>query len=370
MRWVTRYPLTIMATALLFVLASVTSAIWLTQALRFVDLIVNRGLPLSTFLHLAILLLPAFFSLVLPFAMVSAVLFAYNKMVMDSELVVMRAAGVPPLGLARPALLLAALVTAAGYGLSLWLAPLAHGSFKELQFQIRNEYTNVLLREGVFTTIADGLTVYVRARDSSGELLGLLVHDGRDPKNQMTLVAERGALVRAADGPRVVMVNGNRQERDHNGRLSVLYFDRYVMELGLLKQTALFRWREPRERFIDELFFPSDSQIDREHYNKLIAEGHQRIVQPLFALTFTAIGLAALLTGPFSRRGQLGRVLAAVVAVIVVVAVNLGATHLAGRTLSAVPAMYASVLAPTLVAFYLLLRSPRRRAGRALQPAE
>ena len=58
-------------TALLFVLGAVTLAIWLTQALRFVDLIVNRGLPIETFLHLAALLLPQFFQLVLPIASIS-----------------------------------------------------------------------------------------------------------------------------------------------------------------------------------------------------------------------------------------------------------------------------------------------------------
>lgn len=370
MRWMTRYPLRQMTAALLFVLGAVTCAIWLTQALRFVDLIVNRGLPVETFLHLAVLLLPQFFQLVLPVAMFCAVVFSYNKMQADSELVVMRASGLSSLALAWPALILGLATTAVAFSLSLYMAPLSHRAFKDLQFTIRNEFTNVLLREGVFTSIGDKMTVFVRQRDSSGELLGVLVQDERDPKSFVTMVAERGALVHGADGPKVIMVNGNRQERETaTGRLSVLYFERYALDLARLQQSPMLRWREPRERFIHELFWPDGSQSDTEHATKLIAEGHQRIVTPLFCLSFTLIGLAALLTGEFSRRGYLGRILTAVLLVIASQAANLGATHLAARSLALVPLMYAAVAVPALIALWMLARPQTRRIPRML-PAE
>jgi lipopolysaccharide export system permease protein len=366
----TRYPLRQMTAALLFVLGAVTLAIWLTQALRFVDLIVNRGLPVETFLHLAVLLLPQFFQLVLPIATFSAVVFAYNKMQADSELVVMRATGLSSLGLARPALLLALAATAAAYALSLYLSPLSHSAFKTLQFEIRNQFTNVLLREGVFTNIGDKMTVYIRQRESSGELLGVLVQDETDPKKQITMVAERGALVRGDDGPKVLMVNGNRQERDvTTGRLSVLYFDSYAHDLGRLQQGAMLRWREPRERFLTELFWPENTQIDNEHRTELIAEGHQRIVTPLFCITFTLIALAAILTGDFSRRGYLGRILVAILAMILCQAANLGATYASARSLAVVPAMYAVIALPALMALWMLLRRQRRTIPR-FAPAE
>lgn len=366
----TRYPLRQMTTALLFVLGAVTLAIWLTQALRFVDLIVNRGLPVETFLHLAGLLLPQFFQLVLPIATFSAVVFSYNKMQADSELVVMRATGLSSLGLSKPALLMALAATAAAYALSLYFSPVAHSAFKNLQFQIRNQFTNVLLREGVFTNIGEKMTVYIRQRENSGELLGVLVQDETDPKKQVTMVAERGALVRGDDGPKVLMVNGNRQERDvATGRLSVLYFDSYAHDLGRLQQGAMLRWREPRERFLAELFWHDNTQIDNEHSTELIAEGHQRIVTPLFCLTFTLIALAAILSGEFSRRGQLGRILAAILIVIACQAANLGATYAAARTLAVVPVMYAVVILPALAALWVILR-PRRRAIPRFAPAE
>ena len=79
--------------ATLFVALALTCAIWLTQSLHFVKLIVNRGMSLGSFLELTLLLLPTFLLIILPIALFLAVLFAYNKMVSDRELVIMRTTG-------------------------------------------------------------------------------------------------------------------------------------------------------------------------------------------------------------------------------------------------------------------------------------
>jgi len=49
----TRYILGRLAAATLAITAGLGAAVWLTQSLRLVDLIVNRGLPIAQFLKLA-----------------------------------------------------------------------------------------------------------------------------------------------------------------------------------------------------------------------------------------------------------------------------------------------------------------------------
>lgn len=102
---ITRYIFRQTLLAAAFVALSVTCAIWLTQSLRFVDLIVNRGLSLTTFLFLVMLLVPNFLAIALPISAFLAVLFTYNKMNNDSELIALRATGLGPIALARPALI-------------------------------------------------------------------------------------------------------------------------------------------------------------------------------------------------------------------------------------------------------------------------
>ena len=156
-----------------------TSVIWLTQSLRFVDLIVNKGLSLSAFLYFSMLLLPTFLSIILPIALFSAILFTYNKLVIDSEMVSMRSAGLGPWSLGAPAVSLAAFVCILVYAINLYFIPASFREFKSRQFIARADFSSVLLQEGVFTNLIDDVTVYVRSRDSSGKLHGILVHDSQ-----------------------------------------------------------------------------------------------------------------------------------------------------------------------------------------------
>src|SRR3546814_13387306 len=112
MKSITWYMARQVASVTIFVTVTLCFAIWLTQSLRLIDLILNRGLPMSTFLYMATLLLPRFLVVVVPIAAFCATLFTYNKMISDSEPVVIREAGVSKYALAKPGLIVWILVRA------------------------------------------------------------------------------------------------------------------------------------------------------------------------------------------------------------------------------------------------------------------
>src|ERR1700760_490273 len=112
--------------ALVLATGGLTALIWLTQSLRFVDLVVNRGLSFFVFIHLTSLLIPSFIAVILPITTYVVIQFVYQRMATDRELTVMRAAGLSPWALARPALAVALLATITGYCLSLRGVPAAN----------------------------------------------------------------------------------------------------------------------------------------------------------------------------------------------------------------------------------------------------
>src|SRR5579864_8408145 len=187
-----RYILKQSFSVLLLVTGALTAAVWLAQSLRLVDLIVNRGLSAEIFLYLVLLILPRFLDIVLPIGGFIAVLFVFNRLITESELVVMRAAGVGPFALARPVLALATISFLVLMTLSAYFLPASNREFKDLQFEIRNRFVSSLLQEGAFTTISDKLTIYIGGRNDRGEVIGLMIDDERDPKHPVTLLAERG----------------------------------------------------------------------------------------------------------------------------------------------------------------------------------
>jgi lipopolysaccharide export system permease protein len=356
----------------LLVLASLTCVVWLIQSLRFVEMIVNRGLSVPVFIWFTALLLPSFISVILPIAMLIAVLFTYNRLTTDSELVVMRAAGLSHRRLAAPAVLLGVLATLLAYGLTLYILPASYHQFKETQAQIRSTYTSVLLQEGVFNTLMPNVTVYIRERKGDGELEGIIVHDGRSSDHTVTMMAERGAMTEGQDGPRVLMLNGNRQELTRaTGKMTLLYFDRYIFDVGAFGGSAEERWREPRERFIDELFVPESEAETTFNYKKLVMEGHSRLSSPLLILSSTLVALACLLTGEFNRRGQLKRVMIASLLVIGTQALWLVVKSAGEKVLEVAPLLYVDALLPIVAgALFLVLGNRLRRPrGMTTEPA-
>lgn len=330
---------------------SLTSIVWLTQALRLMDFIVAQGVGLDMFLLLTLLVLPSLLTMVLPVALFCAVLFVYQKLKSDSELVIMEAAGLSLWRLSRPALIVAAAVTLIGYAVSFYVMPAAYAKFREMQTFLRNNYVSVLLEEGVFNVPVDGLTVYVRRRDSGGRFHGILVHDNREAEMSITMMAEEGQLVSTPQGQRFLLTNGNRQEV-RQGRLSLLYFDSYTLDLSFYTQGTGQRQRDPREMSAAELLQReglADAEIMRRQ-----GELHQRLLWPALALTMTLVGLGVLLPGEFNRRGNARRVVLAVLLVALIAFAAIGLRNLMGRHMLYLAAAYANALIPALIGAYVL----------------
>jgi lipopolysaccharide export system permease protein len=353
----TRYVFRQLFVGMIFVTTGLTCIIWLSQSLRFVELIVNRGVGAGTFFYLTMLMLPNFLTVILPIALFCVVVFIYAKLISDRELVVMRAAGVSQISLAKPALILALFSVGIGYFLNLYLLPNSYRLFREMQWDIRYNYSHVLLREGAFTNVNNNTTLYIRERTADGQLLGILVHDQSDPKNPFTLMAARGALVESEAGARVVMFKGNRQTVDNKtNQLSILYFDRYAFDLGKKVGNSKDRHREPRERQLDELFnIKSANDVDPRDFGKYIVEAHKRLTSPILALGFALIALASLITGSFSRRMQTQRILVSIGLMVLLQAAALGLENVAAKNLKLIPLMYAHVSIPVILAFWFMM---------------
>jgi lipopolysaccharide export system permease protein len=356
-----RYIFRQLLVSLLVITVSLVSAVWLTQSLRFIDYVVNRGLSLSLFFTLSSLMIPSFLVIVLPIALFVAVLVVYHRLTVESELVVAQGAGCSNLTLAKPALITALLVALLGYSITLYFMPHSYRAFKDLQHDIRSQYSAALLQEGVFTPIGADMTVYVGKRAGDGSLQDILIHDTRQPHRIVTILAKQGAIVNVNQEPRLLVINGSRQEFDEKtGGLNMLYFDRYTLDINnATTALAETRKRTTQEYFLLELLNPSSELPPREH-QRLRAAGHSRLVSPLYAFPFTLIAVLTLMGGTFSRRGYGKRLMIGVLCMAGLQGISIGVENIAAQQSTAIPLMYITALLPSITCLYLLVvGSPR-----------
>jgi lipopolysaccharide export system permease protein len=368
---VTRYISRQIALSLLAVTIGLAALIWLTQSLRFIELVLDRGLPFSVFLELTGLLLPSFFAVILPITTFVVTLFAYVRLSSDRELVVMRAAGLSDWRLARPAMLVAALAAAIGLVLQLWLVPISHAAFREWQFEIRNQMAAILLQEGVFSSVSNDLTVYARLREPDGTLRGILIHDQREAGAPVTILAERGVIQSGPNGPRVTLLNGQRQQVERSvppnsppgtppvPRLTVLAFGENTVDLARTNRTEDARNRDSRERFVGELLNPDPAEgLPERDIRKFRAEGHGRLASPLTAFSFALVGLAAALGSGFRRHGGGLTALLAIGSVVTLLAIGLAVGNLAARDNRFIPLIWLHAVGPAVIAAWVLSGAP------------
>lgn len=341
----------------LLVSFSLMSIIWLSQSLRFLDLIASKGISVGIFVELTSLLMPRIFTILAPISLFAAVLFVYNRMLADQELVVMKSAGISPWQLSKPAMFVGVLLAFANVYVMNVGIPKAEDAFNDLEWRVKNNISHLMFREGEFTTLQPGLTVFVTSHDDDGAVGGILINDERNPDVKSTTSAEKGVIVQTEKGPRIVLVNGNRQEINTRKKsFSSVSFEKYSVDFGL-KETKARRKNSVRVlSFGDLINALSDDSIQTGERYKRFVEGNRRLTTPLLALVYALIACTGLLISNFNRRGQTKTVGVSLAAVILIQAVDLTTGNLAAKNLVWLGAMYLNILLPLLACVFLLLQ--------------
>ncbi|TVQ35123.1 MAG: LptF/LptG family permease [Geminicoccaceae bacterium] len=369
MKLLTRYLFRQLLAPTLLALVAFAGAVWVSQALRFVDLIVNQGLSVLAFLYLTGLLVPSLVLVVLPFAAFIGALAGYQKLRAESELSVCRAAGLSDWQLAKGAMVLGSLFMVVSLVVSLYVMPSAYRHFRTLQHDLSRDVSAVAIQTGVFTSLTSGLTVHVSERLPSGELGGILVHDTRRPHGAVTLLADRGDLVRGATGPLLVLREGSYQERARDGSLSVVYFDDTTVDLTAGLEDDFDRALKTREMFLGELFATAAVAENQRQRRLMLVEAHERLSWPLVSLALPLLAAATVLGNRAVRDGGWRVSLLATAMAIGVVALTLTTNNVAKNDLALLPALYAVPLVAIALAVFTLLRGglvqpvPRPRAA-------
>jgi lipopolysaccharide export system permease protein len=351
------YVLRQMAVAAAMTVAGLTLAIWLSQSLRLLDVIVNRGLSVGLALKFLMLLLPGLIALLLPVAVFIAVMFVYHRLNADSEMVIIRTAGVSDLALAQPALAFGLLMSVLAYGLTLYAIPGSMRDYHDIQEEVAGNLASVLIEAGVFTEVAQGVTFFAHSRDRNGGLGGIIVDDSRDRTRRLIYTAERGAILGGPGGPRAVLQRGTYQETDRKtGQVSVLYFDQTEVGLGgFFGRSTGPRPRQIEELYLDQLLSGSaaaDAPTRAQH----LAEAHRRIAEPLYSLVMAMIAAACLITSGLPRQGQNRQMMAATAGAAAFLSLSFVLRSVTQRLPALAPIVYLLPTVPLLICFWQLAR--------------
>ncbi len=344
---------------------------WINRAVGLLDALVGDGQSVGVFLQMSLLTIPSVVELIAPMAAFGAGVFVANKLINDSELVVLQATGFSYYRLARPAFVFGLAVAVMTGIVTNLLIPAAATQLRELNAEIARNSTSKFLKDGQFLQPSAGIVVYIREISEGGELLDMFISDTRDPLVQQIYTAQRSFLIKDQDIPKLLMVDGVLQRKIRaQDIVSISRFADFTYSLEGLLQGARPGLRSAAEMStLDLLRAPSGTVLETgETAGWMHYAGHLRLSWPLSAAFTAMIGFAALFLGAFSRHGLWWQILVATAMLIALYLVHI-------VTLTRAPAMtngwllaYATPILGAGLTFGLLWFAARPRRRPALSP--
>jgi lipopolysaccharide export system permease protein len=282
--------------AFLVICASVTALMWITQALRDIDLMTNQGQSIFVFIGITGLIIPLLILIIAPIALMIAVAHVLNKLGNDSELIVMNAAGMPPWVLFRPFLAVGIVVSLLVAAISIYVSPWGLRELRRWATEVRADLVSNVVQPGRFSKLEANLTLHIRERRPNGQLLGIFIDDQRNPKERASILAENGDIVKNERGLFLVLQNGTVQRHETGQRdPTIVLFNSYGFDLsGFASGNQVLKY-SVRERYLWELYDPSlTDTLFADQPDQIRAEFHDRVTAPLYPLAFVVMTYAYL----------------------------------------------------------------------------
>ena len=331
--------------AFLLILISLTTVIWLTHALREIDLMTNQRQTVLTFVGITSLLIPMLVLVIAPISLVIAVGHTLNRLNTDSEIVVMNAAGMSPWRIFRPFLTTTLVVSLLVLGVSAYLAPKGLRELRNWATKVKADFVINIVQPGRFITIERGLTFHIRERRADGQLMGIFIDDRRDPAERVTSLSEYGEIVESGRGTFLVLVNGSVQ-RLETGKSdpTIVKFERYAFDLSRFTGGPQMQTFGVRERNLWDVAFPdTDEPMYKQIPTHFRAELHDRLVAPIYPIAFTVLCFAILGAPRTSRQSRELSLIMCVLAVGALRLIGFACNVLGTQTIVAIFLLYGSL---------------------------
>lgn len=296
----------------------------MVQIMAMMKFLINYGVKLSNFLGLTVMMVPFILSIIVPFVTFITILFVYNKMIGDNEVIVMAASGTSPGKIARPALVLAGILTVVNLILNVWIVPATQAKFYDTQWNLRYGLAHLKLQEGAFTEMSRGLVVYVD-KVSGYDLKHVMLSDIRKDKSQMIIFAENGKLVTSMRGLSIVMTNGSLQATGNGDIIGT--FDSFDMDLSVTEKSNNSSFKSRRMPTYD-LIKSISQDLNQKQRKTVFTELCTRFLQPVMNFILAVLCLAILLRSSLLRRRTSFAPALAVVAMSVVMAAFMSASNM------------------------------------------
>ena len=284
------------------------------RMVRLLDTTLGKKNSFTVVFEMLAYLVPHYLGTALPAALFLGLLLGFGKMSANSETDGFMASGIGLNRMARPVIVLGALMAALSLLIMGWVQPHARYAYRSVVFDVQNVEVFYLAEEGVFMQAGDRTFIIDRLDRAKNAFERAFIFQDRGAAGSDTVTAQRGALIEMPNGKRPTL----RLEEGHRLRFTAApsvdaaepvigetsKFETADTPLGKISK-ELFRPRgeDERELTLPELFTAMAKPPPGATREEVSSELNERLVTAasILVLPFLAIPFAV-----GSRRSQRG----------------------------------------------------------------
>ena len=230
----------------LTILFAFTMIAWTVRAVNFLDLVVENGHSITTYLKFSVLNMTNIITKFIPLSFLLAVMVSILKFERQNELLILWTNGVNKLKLVNLCFCLSLLILACQLLFATFITP--NSLFKSRQlikFSDLKAITSII-KVNDFSDSFKNITFYVEKKNSNGEMENVFIRDdgnnlrnivseGKNSKNT-TIIAKKGFL----NNKNLVLMDGLIQTQDSDNKINNLSFKRTELSVnGLTPRTTI-----------------------------------------------------------------------------------------------------------------------------------
>ena len=321
MSLIERYILRKAVSATLIILCSLAGVVWIIQALKGIDIINSNGQTILAYLSLTTLAVPNLLVAIIPVALLLSTISTINTLNSNTELVVVTASGCSNWTIAKPLIILAFICSLFAGLVGHVVSPLSLIKLKSYVTEMRADLVSILIQEGSFNKIGDGLTFHISERKAGGILSGILISDERDKDIAIIYTAKEGILTRSDKGSFLKLKDGEIQQINRkDDSITLINYQSYIFDLSSFSGNASQKDSVVRtkERTTFELFNPDpDDAIYKNYPGRFSSEIHERFSEMLWPFAYVCMVLAFAGQARSNRQSFSTSITAAAISVIV-----------------------------------------------------
>lgn len=334
---------------------AIIGIVWLSQILRLVELLVNKGALFIDFINITISAFPFWLLIILPISATIGTTIVLSRMQQDKEIIAMTAAGISPLRIAVGPIILGILITAFLIINSAYIIPKTYSYYKTIMTNLRAAAPIVILQPGVFTDISKGLTIYINDKESENVFQDVFIHDNREKNTVIEIYADKATISIGEKAPIIYLFNGIRTEfTDTSEKAVILEFETYQLTIVESSTGRNNRKKDYNEMLISELLF---AEVKTEQFKReMRAEGHFRITAPLIGLPMIMMTLAVFMRSGYKRSNYWSQISTIIALAVLSEVLLITSRSLTVQMPALYPLMYMIVILPMIISYFLMWR--------------